>query len=139
MAKYICTDVSLIVGGTNLSNHVKTATVTMDTDNVELTAMGATAHENGVGLRNDSIDIEFYQDFAASSVHAVLNPLLGSSTGATIVAKPTSATVSATNPTFTMIGIPFTYNPIDATVGSASMTKVQFKPAAGGAIVAATA
>lgn len=136
MAKYICTDVSLKVGGTDLSNHVKSATVSMNVDDVELTAMGATSHEHGSGLRDDSIDIEFYQDFAASSVDVILAALVGSNTGATIVTKPTSATVN--NTVYTMVGIPFTYSPIDASVGDASMTKVTFKPAAGGAIVRST-
>lgn len=138
MAKYIMTDASVKIGGADYSNLVKSLTVTMNSDDVDLTAMGATSHEHGLGLRDDSIDIEFFQNFAAS-IHAAINALIGSNAGATIVVKPTSATVSATNPTFTMVGIPFTYSPLDGSVGDASMTKISFKPASGGAIVAATA
>lgn len=137
MARYVMTDAYVTIGGTNFSNHVKSLTVTMNVDDVDLTAMGDTSHTHASGLRDDSIDIEFYQDFAAS-VHASINPLVGSSTGGTIIVKPTSATVSATNPTFTMVGIPFSYSPLDGSVGDPSMTKITFKPAAGSYIAVAT-
>lgn len=138
MARTILTDVSVVIGGTNFSNHVKSVTLNQNSDDVDLTAMGDVSHTHAPGLRDDSMDIEFYQDYSAS-LHAAISPLIGSAAGATIVVKPTSATVSVTNPTFTMVGIPFSYSPLDGSVGDASMTKITFKPAAGSSIVAATA
>jgi hypothetical protein len=138
MARTVLTDVTVTIGGTSFSNHIKSVTVTSNVDDVELTAMGDTSHTHSPGLRDDSMEFEFYQDFSAS-VHAAIQPLLGSATGSTIVVHPTSSIGSATNPSMTMVGIPFTYHPLDGTVGAASMTKILFKPAAGSFIAFGTA
>ena len=42
------------------------------------------------------MSISWHQDFASSEVYATLNPLLGTTT--TVLVKPTSGAVSATNP-----------------------------------------
>lgn len=127
------------VAGTDLTNHVKSVTINQEYDDVEITAMGATSHAHTPGLRDDSIDIEFFQDFAASSVDQTINPLLGSSTGGTVIIIAGGTAASSTTPSFTLVGIPFTYTPIDGSVGEASMTKVTFRPAAGQSITRATA
>jgi hypothetical protein len=127
------------VAGTDLTDHVKSVTINQEYDDVDVTAMGATAKAHMPGLRDDSLDIEFFQDFAASKVDATLNTLLGSATGSTVVVIAGGTTASATTPSYTLIGSPYTYNPIDGSVGEASMTKVTFKPAPGQSIVRATA
>lgn len=126
------------VGGVDLTDHVKSIAVNYDYDDVDITAMNATSKAHAAGLRDDSIEFEFYQDFATSSVDVTLNASLGSSTGTTVVVQTSGSTVTATNPKYTLVGIPFTYSPIDASVGDASMTKVKFMPAAGQAIVRGT-
>ena len=126
------------VAGVDLTDHVKSCAVNYDYDDVDVTAMGATAKAHAVGLRDDAIELEFYQDFATSKVDSTINGLLGGS-GGTVVVQTSGSTVSATNPSYTLVGIPFTYSPVDASVGDASMTKVKFMPAAGQAIVRATA
>lgn len=126
------------VAGATLTDHIKSCTVNYEYDDVDITAMGATAKAHAAGLRDDSIELEFYQDFASSSVDATLNGIIGSSTGSTVVVQTSGTTVSATNPSYTLVGVPFNYSPIDASVGEASMTKVKFMPAAGQSITRAT-
>lgn len=125
------------VAGVDLTDHVKSITINYDYDDVDITAMGATAKAHAAGLRDDSIEIEYYQDFATGKVDATINGLLGGS-GATVIVQTSGTTVSTSNPKYTLVGIPFTYSPMDASVGDASMTKVKFMPAAGQAIVRAT-
>lgn len=139
MAKYIQTDVSLTYNSVDLSDHVESVEVTMNSDTVDLTAMGDTSRSYGLGLRDDTVSVTFYQDYAAGKVHATLSPLSGVSAGATMVIKPTSAPVSATNPSFTLTAILPEYSPISGGVGEASMTTVEFKCAEGSSIVIATA
>jgi hypothetical protein len=129
----------LTFAGATLTDHVKSCTINMDYDDVDVTAMGATAHAHMAGLRDDSIDIEFYQNFASSKVHASISPYLGATSGATLVVQTSASTVTAVLPKFSMLNcIPFTYHPIDGTVGEALMTNVSFKPLTGSSIAIGT-
>ena len=134
MAIVMSNDVSAVINGVDLSDHVRQITITMSADNLDATAMGALSKAYAVGLRDDRMEIEFLQDYASGKVDATLNPLVGSSTPFTIVVKPTSASVSSTNPSYTMSALLFDYNPIDATVGEISSPKVTFLPAPGSKI-----
>lgn len=124
--------------GATLTDHIRSITINENYDEVDVTAMTATAHAIIPGLRNDSIDIEFYQDFAASSVDATLNTYIGSTSGATLVIQSSGSTVTATNPKWTLVGAPMTYSPLNAAVGEASTTTVTFKPVAGQSITRGT-
>ncbi len=120
--------------GATLTDHIRSLTIHQSYDEVDITAMGAVAHAVVPGLRDDSVDIEFYQDFASSSVDATLTNYLGSSTGATLVIQSSGSTVSSTNPKWTVVSAPLTYEPLNAAVGEASVTTVTFKPVAGQSI-----
>ena len=135
MAIVMSNDVVLTVGGTTLSDHVREVTVNMSAEDLDATGMGATSKSYAVGLRDDSIEVTFLQDYAASSVDATLSAKVSSSTGFSVVVKPTSATTSSTNPSYTMTALLFDYTPIDAQVGEISMPKVVFKAAPGSSIV----
>lgn len=138
MAITVLTDASFTYNGQDLSDHVQKITVDMSAEEVDTTAMGATARNTQPGLRADTITVTFFQDFAASKVDATINSFLGSATGATVIVKPTSATVSSTNPTYTAVMTPFTYHPLDGSVGDASTTDVDFKCVGGSKITRAT-
>lgn len=139
MPKHFMQDVSVVYSGATLSDHVESVEVTMEYDQVEVTAMGATAREFIPGLRDDTITINFFQDFDASKVDATISPLLGSSTGATMVIKPTTSSPSATNPSYTAVVAPYSYSPLNGAVGDANQTSVEFKPVAGASITRGTA
>ncbi len=140
MAKFIATNYSLTVNSVDLSAYVKSLVVSMKAEDVDLTAMGAVSREHGVGLRDDKISVTFYQDHAATKVDATLAAMLAlGSTGAVVTAKPTSSSVSTTNPSFSGTFILLGYDPINATVGEAAMAgDVEFVPAAGSFITRAT-
>lgn len=138
MSKIILTDASLTVNAVDLSNHIDTIVINMTADDIDLTSMGATSHQHAPGLRDDSMDVTFFQDYAASSVDATLSALLGNSVGVVIVAKPTSAAVSSTNPTYTFTGILLDYTPINGQVGQASKNPVKFMCAQNSSLVRAT-
>lgn len=135
MAKHVLTDASVTVAGNDLSDHVESVEVNIEKEDVDITAMGATAREHAGGLRNDSMTINFYQDFAANEVDATFWPLL-SSTGFSVVVKPTSAAVSSTNPSFSATCLMFTYQPLAGAVGEANQTSIELQ--CSGAIVRAT-
>jgi hypothetical protein len=138
MAIVMSNDVSLTVNGVDLSDHVREIKITMSAEDLDATAMGATSKAWAVGLRDDKMEITFLQDYAAGKVDATLSGLVSSSTGFSVVAKPTSSAVSSTNPSYTMTSLLFDYTPIDAKVGEISMPEVVFKPAPSSKITRAT-
>lgn len=137
MAIHVLTTATLSYNSVDLSDHVRSVTVTMSSEDVDVTAMGATARAHAPGLRDDRVEVEFFQDFASAKVDQTIVAQQGGS-GASLVIKPTSASVSSTNPSYTMTAIPFDYTPIDGTVGDADTVTVVFLPAAGSSIVRAT-
>jgi len=142
MAKYLqgvgASAILFTVAGTDLSDHLKSITIGEDYEDVDTTAMNSVTKTHTPGLRDDQWECEFFQDFAASSVNATIGPLLGSSTGATLVFQTSGTTVSVTNPKYTMVGAPFTWQPVSGTVGEASMVTVTFLPVSGSYTVEAT-
>jgi hypothetical protein len=139
MAIVMSNNVSFVVNSVDLSDHVREIKIDMSAEDLDATAMGADSRAHAVGLRDDRMEVTFLQDYAATKVDATLAPLVSSSTGVTVVVKPTSAAVSATNPSYTMTALLFDYSPIDATVGEISMPEVTFLPAPGSKITRATA
>lgn len=128
----------LSYGGVDLTNHTRSVTINQSFDDIDITPMGSVSKQHAPGLRDDSVDVEFFQDYGASTVDQTLYQYLGSATGATLLIQTSGSTVSATQPSYTMVACLYNYNPIDGTVGSASMSKVTFKPAQGSSITRGT-
>ena len=139
MAIYIMTDADVNVNAVSLSDHVESVSVSVDAEDVDITAMGATSRAHAPGLRDDTVTVNFFQDFAASEIDATLFPLVGNQTGVAVIVKPTSAAVSTTNPSFTATMVLLSYQPISGTIGAASQTSVTFACAQGSSIAKATA
>jgi hypothetical protein len=131
----ILTNAQVTVAGTDLTDHVDSVEVAISQNDVDITAMGATATQHAVGLRSDTITVTFLQDFAASKVNATLWPLLAS-TGFTVKIVPVNTTVSTTNPSFTATALLMDYMPLSGKVGDRSDTQVKFTCT--GAVVMAT-
>jgi hypothetical protein len=113
------------VNAVDLSAHANSVTVNYEIDSVEATAFGSTGHTFVGGLQNVSCEIEFMQDFAATKVEATIFPLVGTQT--TVIIKPTSAAVSATNPSYTLSSTYLaSHTPVAASVGEMAMTSLSF-------------
>ena len=119
----VITNANITVGGVDLSSSVKKVTISRSKAEVDVTTFGNTGKRRIAGLEDSKISIDFFQDFAASSVEATLYSLLG--TTATVVIKPVSSTVTTTNPSWTASVLVTDWMPLDAQVGetaSASIT-----------------
>jgi len=126
MAIYMHSDASLVVNSVDLSDHVRSITVNMARDDLDKTVMGASGHGRLPGLRDESFDVTFAGDFASAKVDATLAPLYTNGTSFTVVAKPTSAAVSATNPTYTGTCLLNEFHPIAGDVGALAEVTVTF-------------
>ena len=138
MAIHVLTNASLTFNSVDLSDHVVSLTVSMSAEDVDITAMGATSRAHAPGLRDDRVTVTFLQDYASGEVDATLSTYVGNATGASLVVKPTSSSVSSTNPSYTMTAILLDYPPISGTVGEANTIEVTFLPAAGSSITRST-
>ncbi len=133
MPIYVATGTSspgLKVGTVDLSDHVRQIEVQMNSADVDITAMGATSQNHAPGLRDDRIIVQFFQDFDSAKVDATISALQGVAAGATVIAYANGTTASGTAPSYTMIGFPLEYSPINVEVGAASETTVTFVPSA---------
>jgi len=134
VAQIVLTDASVEVNSVDLSDHVTQVVLNYEVDAVEVTAMSDGAHKFTGGLTNVSATIDFQQDFDAASVDATIEPLVGTTT--TVIIKPTSSAVGATNPSYTLTDTYVaSHTPLNASVGDLSTTSVEFQ---GGTLARAT-
>jgi len=125
MAVLVLTDAVITVNSVALSDRANSVSLNYEIDSVESTAFGSTGHKFTGGLQNNSLDIDFQQDFAASNVEATVYGLVGTTT--TVTLKATSAATSATNPIYTLTGCFLAaHTPIAASVGEMAMTSLSF-------------
>lgn len=127
MASFVFTDAVVTVNSVDLSDYVRSATLTVEADVQEDTAMGDTYRSKLGGLKDWTLELELNQDFAASAVDATLWPLLGTTT--TVKIKATSSTTSATNPEYSGTALLSEYPPFDGSVGDLATTSVTFEGA----------
>ena len=126
MARIVLTDAKVTINSVNLSDHIASITINESNDVVETTAFSSTAAKTRVaGLKDNSVTLEFHQDFASSSVEATINgtsSLVGTVT--TIVVQPTSSAVSGTNPSYTFSALVSEWTSLNAAVGELSTASV---------------
>jgi hypothetical protein len=130
MAVTVLTDAYVSVNNVDLSDHVTSVTIETTDDDVEITAMGATAKAYAKGLGDANITVTFLQDFAAGKVDATLWPLKSSATTFPVAVRSSKTAVrSPTNPEYQLTAALFGYNPLDGGIGDASSTDVVFRNA----------
>ena len=98
MAVYLNNTVVVTLNSVALTDHVTSATINRVFDELEVTAMGDTAHKFVKGLEASTITLDFLSDTAAANVNATLQAAWGTTVPITL--KQTSAVVSATNPLY---------------------------------------
>jgi hypothetical protein len=122
MARIVLTDAKVTINSVNLSDHIASVSLAMSTDVVETSAFNSTAAKTRVaGLQDNSVTLEFHQDFATSNVEATIYPLLGTNT--TIVVSPTS-TVSASSPSYSFSATVSEWTPLNGGVGELATASV---------------
>jgi hypothetical protein len=135
MARIVLTDAKVTINGVNLSDHISSVSLSVSTEIIETTGFGSVAAKTRVaGLQDNSVTLEFHQDFATSNVEATIYQLLGSNT--TIVVSPTS-TVSASSPSYSFSATVSEWTPLNGGVGELATASVTWPIS--GAITKATA
>lgn len=136
MATFVMTDVRTEINAANMSTLLRSATVSIEVDEQQATAMAAGGWRALLGgIKEWEVDFEFNQDFAAGQLDATIWPLIG--TLIPVKVRPTSAVISATNPEFQGTALVSKYSPLDGSVGDIAMTS--FTWPGSGALVRAVA
>ena len=139
MASVYLSNPVVTINSVNLTDQCTSAIINYVYEQLETTSFGDTARKFGgaavTSLQNNSIEVELYQSYAASETEATIFGLVGIVT--TIVIKPTSAAVGATNPSYTLTGCYLeSHTPINASLGELSTITLSF---AGGVLTKAVA
>ena len=124
MAIFLSNGVVTTLNSVVLSDHVTSATINRSFDELEVTAMGDTAHKFVKGLEASTIALDFLNDTAASNVLATLQAAWG--TTVTLTLKQTSAAVSATNPLYSTTVLVNNTTDINGAVGDISTQSITF-------------
>jgi len=128
MATFVFTDAFFSVGGTDLSDHVKSVTLNYSAELQDDSAMGDTTRSRAGGMKDWSIEAEMHQDYAASKVDATMFSKVGTTTALILRAVSTGG-VSATSPNYTGTGILESYNPVGGSLGEMAGATVTFQSA----------
>jgi hypothetical protein len=99
MAVFLNNNVGVKIATIDLSDHVKSVTITRQFDELETSAMSVTGHTFIKGLESSTIAIEFLNDTATSSVLQTLQTNWGTNAAFSIIQTKGTA-VSASNPTY---------------------------------------
>jgi len=77
MAVFLNNNVGVKINSVDLSDHVTAVTLNRVFDELEVTAMGDSAHKFVKGLESSTVTIDFLSDSAAANVNATLQAAWG--------------------------------------------------------------
>jgi hypothetical protein len=123
MPRLVLTNAKVTINSVNLSDHIASVTLSTSADVVDTTGFSSTAARSRVaGLLDNSVTLEFHQDFATSNVEQTIYPLIGTTT--TVVVTPVDTTVGATNPSYTFTALVAEWQPLSGAVGELATASV---------------
>lgn len=98
MAAFALTNMFVELNSADQSDTIKSATLTLDSAQLDTTTMGDGWTEMIGGVKSGTLSLEFVDDVAASEIDSVLFPLFG--TVVPFKVRPDSAVVGAGNPQY---------------------------------------
>jgi hypothetical protein len=125
MAITLNNKVGLKIATVDLSDHVTSVTLNQAFDELEVTAMGDTAHKFVKGLESATLTVSFLNDQAAASVLDTLSDAFGT-TVAVKMAQDKVAAISATNKLYTFDILVNNLTPINGAVGDMATMDITF-------------
>jgi len=127
MAVFLNNNVGVKINSVDLSDHVTAVTINRVFDELEVTAMGDTAHKFVKGLESSTVTIDFLNDTATSNVLATLQAAWGTTVTALFVQTKGSPTViSATNPLYTVSLLVNNTTDINGATGDIGVQSITF-------------
>ena len=126
---------SITINSVDLSDQCTSAVINYVSEQLENTTFSNTSRSFTSGLYSNTVTVTLYQSYAATETEASIYSLVGTTT--TLVLKPSSSAVGATNPSYTLTGAFLSaHTPINASLGELSTIDLTFS---GGVLTKAVA
>ena len=125
MAIFLNNKVGFKLATVDLSDHVTAITINRQLDQLEVTAMGDTAHKFVGGLEASSITVSFLNDTATASVLQTLQDAWGTTVAVSMIQEKGTA-VSATNKTYATTVLVDNLTDINGAVADESTIDITF-------------
>ena len=118
MAIFLNNAAVVTLNSVDISAYVTAVTINQSFDELEITAMGDTAHKFAKGLEASTVTLDLLNDNAASTVIPTLRAAYG--TTVTLTIKQTSAATSASNPLYSTTVLINNLQNVNGSVGDIS-------------------
>ena len=127
MAIFLNNKVGFKVGATpvDFTDHVTNFTLTQQSDQIEVTAMGSTSHQFVTGLSADTITVTLLNDTAAGSILATLQAAYGTTIAFKAIQDYTAA-ISASNVLYSGTILIDNLTPLNGAVADEGMMDLTF-------------
>jgi Flp pilus assembly protein TadG len=125
MAVFLNNKVGVKINSVDLSDLVTAVTINRSFDELEVTAMGDSAHKFVKGLEASTVTIDFLNDTASAKTLATLQAAWGTTVTAIFIQEKGTA-VSATNPTYTVSLLINNTTDINGAVGDIGTQSITF-------------
>jgi hypothetical protein len=136
MATMVYTDAFVMINSVDLSDHVKSVTLTYEAEVLDDTTMGTSGTRSAkAGLKNWTLEVNFLQDYASANVDATLFPLVGAVPFPIRVRPIKTDAISTTNPEYQGNAILASYPPLTGEVGALGTATGSFRAGGGSALV----
>jgi hypothetical protein len=121
MARIVLTNVAVTFGTTDISSYVTSVTLSTTLDVVETTAFGNTARTRVAGLADNSVSLEFNQDYAAGALEATIN---GTTSTVGTAVSMTVRPVAGSSPAYSFSALVSEWTPLNGAVGELATASV---------------
>jgi hypothetical protein len=125
MAITLNNKVGLKIASVDLSDHVTSVTLNQAFDELEVTAMGDSAHKFVKGLESATLTVSFLNDQAAASVLDTLSDAFGTTVAVKMLQDKVAA-VAATNKLYSFDILVNNLTPINGAVGDMATMDITF-------------
>jgi hypothetical protein len=125
MSRIVLTNAAITVNAVDLSDYVASVTLSSSIDSIETTAFSSTTARTRIGgLADNSITLEFHQDYASGEVESTIFPLIGTVTAVTV--KPVAGATTSDNPLYTVNCLVAEWQPLSGAVGELATASVSW-------------
>lgn len=126
MAKTYLKNPTVTIDGHDFSSYVKSASVTRQKDELDVTASGDDAHASIPGLSKDTFTFNFYQDEDMSILDRVLANIYDAEVPVVVEVTKSGSTIGESNPSWQGNALLYNYSPFQGDVGTVVMAPATF-------------
>jgi len=124
MARIVLTDVGVVLGGVDLSDHIASVEISQNFDAVETAAFGDGGRTRVAGLEDSTLSLSFHQDFDTGEVDATIAPLVGGTASFDLAPFGTGVAAAGTAPRYTGTVLVTEWTALNGAVGDLSTADV---------------